>query len=106
MQPDRFLTIVGLAISVIAGSAALGGHMAYAKRRSPMEGLLLGLLLGPIGVLIEWRTPFAHRPLVDENSWNSIRSMMDYQLTGREFKQRDNRAEKRRKDREKKPRTA
>jgi hypothetical protein len=104
MQPDRFLTIVGLAISVIAGSAALGGHMAYAKRRSPMEGLLLGLLLGPIGVLIEWRTPFAHRPMVDENSWSSFRAVMDYHTTGREFKQRDDRAEKRRKDRDKKTR--
>jgi len=100
MQPDRYLAYISIGISLCASFAALAGYLAYSKRRSPLEGLLLGLFLGPIGVIIEWFLPFLHRPIVDENSMNSFRSMMDYQATGREFKSRIDLDEKRQKERE------
>jgi hypothetical protein len=46
----------------------------------------LGLLLGPIGVLLECRYPYQQRPPVDQNAWNSLRSMKVFQETGRETK--------------------
>jgi hypothetical protein len=88
MQLESLLLAVFAFISILAGSAAIGGYLAYAKRRPPLEGLLLGLLLGPLGVLIEWRAPLVERPTVDEKAWNSFRSMMTYQETGREFDRR------------------
>lgn len=33
------------------GSAAIGAYVAAQKRRSPVEGFLFGVLLGPFGVL-------------------------------------------------------
>ncbi len=68
-----------LIISTIASCSAAAGCIAYHKRRNPNEGVLLGLLLGPIGVLIECRLPYVQRPPVDENAWNSFRSMTVYQ---------------------------
>jgi hypothetical protein len=93
MQLEHLLTAIGISISIVAGSAAIGGYLAYSKRRPPLEGVLLGLLLGPIGVLIEMRTPHIQRPMVDENAWNTFRSMMTYQQTGREFDRRSTRSE-------------
>jgi hypothetical protein len=66
--------------------SAISGYIAFQKRRSPYEGVLLGLLLGPIGVVIESRRPFMHRPVVDSNAWNSLRSMVSYQESGKESK--------------------
>ena len=80
---------------MVAGFAAISGVIAYVKRRSPLEGVLLGLFLGPIGVLIECRAPFVRRPMVDENAFNSLRSMVTYQETGQEFKKRKDRLENR-----------
>jgi hypothetical protein len=88
MPIESFLTAIGTIISILAGSAAIGGCLAHGKRRSTLEGLLLGLLLGPLGVLIEWRAHHVARPMVDENAWNSFRSMMTYQKTGREHDRR------------------
>ena len=76
--------IASFVVCVMAGCSAMGGWVAYTKHRRPHEGVLLGLLLGPLGVLIEWRCPTIQRPLVDQNAWNSLRSMMDYQASGRE----------------------
>jgi hypothetical protein len=95
MQHEPFLTYVGVFIVAVAGSAAIGGCIAYAKRRRPLEGVLLGLFLGPIGVLIESQAPFIHRPMVDEKAWNSLRSMLSFQEKGRDFNQRKHPAENR-----------
>lgn len=68
-----------LTTSVFALCSAIAGCIAYQKRRSPHEGVLLGLFLGPIGVLLEYQLPYVQRPPVDEKAWNSLHSMMTYQ---------------------------
>jgi hypothetical protein len=73
-----------LIIASIAGCSAIAGSIAMHKRRSPYEGVLLGLFLGPLGVLLEFRCPDWRRPPVDENAWNSLRSMTTYQELGRD----------------------
>jgi hypothetical protein len=83
MLDDPYLAS-GVFLSVVTGCSALGGWIAYNKRRSPIEGVLLGLFLGPIGVFIESRHPYSSRPMVDENAWNSLHSMVTYQQTSRE----------------------
>jgi hypothetical protein len=75
-----------IAACLVCSCSAIAGYNAVHKRRSPYEGILLGLLLGPIGVLIEYRLPFVHRPIVDTNAWNSLRSMVSYQESGKESK--------------------
>ncbi len=80
------MSLFCLVAASLAGCSAIGGAIAYHKRRSPTEGMLLGLLLGPIGVAIECQYPYARRPMVDENAWNSLRSMMEFQETGGESK--------------------
>jgi hypothetical protein len=94
-MPGDPLTLIGVSISIMAGFAALGGVVALVKRRPPLEGVLLGLFLGPIGLLIALRSPFVHRPMVDENSLNSLQSMLAYQETGREFSRESKRQKKR-----------
>lgn len=84
----------GAFLSVIAGCSALGGWIAYSKRRPPIEGVLLGLFLGPIGVFIESRQPFNSRPMVDENALNSLHSMVNYQQTSRESLARPKKSKK------------
>ena len=64
---------------VLAGCSAIGGSIAFAKRRHPWEGLLLGLVLGPLGIFIEARLPAPHRPEIDPDAWKSLRSVVDYQ---------------------------
>jgi hypothetical protein len=94
-MPGDPLTLIGVSISIIAAFAALGGVVARVKRRSPLEGVLLGLFLGPIGLLIEIRSPFVHRPIVDEKSVSSLQSMLAYQETGREFSRESKRQKNR-----------
>jgi hypothetical protein len=79
---DSMDTTVLICLTIISTSAscsAAAGCIAYHKRRNPNEGVLLGLLLGPIGILIECRLSYVQRPMVDENAWNSFRSMTVYQ---------------------------
>jgi hypothetical protein len=70
---------VCLFTALLALCSAIAGCIAYHKRRSPHEGVLLGLLLGPIGVIVAFQLPYVQRPPVDENAWNSLHSMMTYQ---------------------------
>jgi hypothetical protein len=81
---DSTVLISLMAISAVASCSAMAGCIAYHKRRNPMEGVFWGLVLGPIGVLIEFRLSYVQRPPVDENAWNSFRSMTVYQQTGLE----------------------
>ena len=80
MQIEDNLTVVGSVVLVIASFAVLGGSIARYKRRSPEAGFLRGLFLGPIGILIELRAPYNHRPIVDEKSVSSLQSMLVYQV--------------------------
>ncbi len=74
--------VVALAlIFLLSGCAASGGLVAGAKRRSPMEGLFLGLFLGPIGVAIEASRPAPPRSAVDEGVRSSFHSLVSYQST-------------------------
>ena len=84
MDTSPLPILLGLvAISVVAGCSAIAGCVAYVKHRPPMEGVLLGLLLGPIGVLMECRYPCLHRPPVDKHAFNSLRSLLTYQESAR-----------------------
>jgi hypothetical protein len=49
--------LVPLAAIALPGCAALGGAIAERKRRDSVEGYLLGLLLGPIGVIVAGALP-------------------------------------------------
>ncbi len=69
--------------------AAVGGCLALLKRRWPLEGVLLGLFLGPIGVLIESSKPYVRRPEVDQAAWTSFRSMVTYQTEQEEARAKD-----------------
>lgn len=46
-----------LVTSLLVVSAALAGLIAFWKGRSPAEGILLGLYLGPLGLLVERLVP-------------------------------------------------
>jgi hypothetical protein len=76
---DQTILFSSLITSTFALCSAIAGCIAYNKRRSPLEGVLLGLLLGPIGVALECRFAYVQRPPVDEKAWNSLHSMMTYQ---------------------------
>jgi hypothetical protein len=73
-------------ISTVFFFATIGGLMAYAKKRSPLEGFVLGLLLGPIGIAIEARLPAWTRPEVDQGAWHSFRSLVSHQERLARFK--------------------
>ncbi len=73
-----YLVVALLGASGLASCAAVGGIIAYQKKRPPTEGLLLGLFLGPIGVAVEARRPLVRRPEVDERAWHSFRSVAAY----------------------------
>ena len=66
-------------LSSLALFAAAGGAMSYQKHRQPLEGFILGAVLGPIGLVLVHRMPYAHRPMVDRGAWHSFRSVVDYQ---------------------------
>ena len=68
-----------VALSTSACFAAMGGWVAHAKNRRPLEGLILGAVLGPVGLIVEMWKPYAHRPMVDRGAQNSFRSMVRYQ---------------------------
>jgi hypothetical protein len=82
------ISLICLITSTFALCSTIAGCIAYHKRRSPIEGVLLGLLLGPIGVILECRFAFVQRPPVDEKAWNSLHSMMSYQQDRRETRRR------------------
>ena len=88
MESENVLPLILGVVFAIASCSAVAGCIAYSKRRSPFEGVLLGLLLGPIGVAIELRLAYVQRPPVDEKAWNSLHSMMSYQDTRREARRR------------------
>ena len=72
--------LIALVIVVTLSSfATMGSLMAYRKRRDPIEGLFLGLLLGPIGIAIEAILLRWIRPEVDQRAWQSFRMMLSYQ---------------------------
>ncbi len=76
MEPFLIPALVALALALCS---TIGGCVAWSKKRNPGEGLMLGLLLGPIGVAIECRFEVATRPRVDEAARRSFRSMTAYQ---------------------------
>jgi len=80
---DPYIAACSL-VCLFGGCSAIAGYIAFHKRRSPYEGVLLGLFLGPIGVYMECQYPYQQRPPVDKKAWNSLRSMMDFQESGRE----------------------
>lgn len=88
METDSIVILYSLVASTFASCSAIAGCIAYTKRRSPIEGVLLGLLLGPIGVLLEWRLAYVQRPPVDEKAWNSLHSMMTYQKSRHDTRSR------------------
>ena len=76
MEPEALALI---ALAAVACFAAAGGWVSHLKNRPPLEGFFLGALLGPVGLVVELRRPFAHRPMIDRGAWDSFRSMVDYQ---------------------------
>ena len=66
-------------LCALALFAAVGGSISHLKNRRPLEGFVLGALLGPIGLLVVARQPFGHRPMIDQGAWHSFRSLVDYQ---------------------------
>ena len=74
-----FELVALVALSSLALFAAVGGSISHRKNRPPLEGFVLGGLLGPIGLFLVARQPFAHRPMIDDGAWRSFRSLVDYQ---------------------------
>ena len=70
--------LVMLIACTLCSCSTFGGIVAYRKKRRPVEGMLLGLFLGPIGVAVESRLPAVSRPEVCEKAWNSFRSVATY----------------------------
>jgi hypothetical protein len=75
-----------LIIALIAVSsftcAAMGGRVAHLKRRRLAEGVGLGLVLGPLGLLIEGRMPATRRPEVDPAVRRSFLAMTRHPRRG------------------------
>ena len=78
MEND-FLSMILTILAGSAGFAAVGGTIAYWKHRKPIEGLIFGAVLGPVGVLLELSKPFGHRPVVDAWARTSFQSLVQYQ---------------------------
>ena len=76
MEPAVLIMLV---LSSLAFCAAIGGCVSYWKNRQPLEGCLLGVVLGPIGLILAFRMPFLHRPMVDRGAWHTFRSMVELQ---------------------------
>lgn len=68
-----------IVLACMALFAAVGGCISHVKHRRPLEGLVLGAFLGPIGWVVESRRPFGHRPMVDRGAWDSFHSLVTYQ---------------------------
>ena len=49
------------ALVVLVMLAGLGGWVAIQRNRAPTEGLILGLLYGPLGVIVEALLPVGER---------------------------------------------
>lgn len=49
-------------VGVWLACGGMGGYVAHAKDRAPAEGAVFGLLLGPLGVLVEALLPEGARP--------------------------------------------
>ena len=80
MESDTQYEVVTLiVVASLSLFAAIGGLISHHKNRQPLEGVLLGAVLGPIGLLWAARQPFAHRPMIDRGAWNSFRSMVEFQ---------------------------
>ena len=75
----EFVALSLVVLSTSACFAALGGWVAHWKNRRPLEGLMLGAILGPVGLILEMGKPYAHRPMVDRGAQNSFRSLVRYQ---------------------------
>ncbi len=76
------MELVALSLVVLSTSAcfaAMGGWVAHWKNRRPVEGLMLGAVLGPVGLVLEIWKPYTHRPMVDRGAQNSFRSLVRYQ---------------------------
>ncbi len=76
---NAILSMILTVLACSAGFAAVGGTIAYWKHRRPLEGLILGAILGPLGLILELCKPFGHRPMVDAGARNSFRSLVEYQ---------------------------
>ncbi len=78
MEND-FLSMILTILAGSAGFAAVGGTIAYWKHRKPVEGLIFGAVLGPVGLFLELLKPFGHRPMVDGPAKNSFQFLVEYQ---------------------------
>jgi hypothetical protein len=56
------IVITALVVEIVMGS--FGAWVAIQKRREPSEGFVLGLLFGPLGVLVEAMLPVGERQTV------------------------------------------
>ena len=56
-----------LVTALLLVCAALGGMVASWKDRSPTEGMLLGLYLGPLGLVVEKLLPDRPQPAENAN---------------------------------------
>jgi hypothetical protein len=73
------LTVAGIVVAASAAFAGLGYYVADQKGRSPAEGLLLGLLFGPLGCLIEALLPAQERDARPSPARSKRRSRYDFQ---------------------------
>jgi hypothetical protein len=76
------LILALIAVSSFSACAAMGGEIARLKHRRVSEGVALGLVLGPVGLLIEARMPAVQRPEVDPTAHRSFRAMTGHPRRG------------------------
>ena len=75
------LIVIGYAVAVLVswfGMAWIGSYVSSQKGRSPAEGALLGLLLGPIGLVIAAVLPTLNAPTRKSRERSSRSSQPDY----------------------------
>lgn len=66
-------------MTLLATLAIASGAITTVKHRSPLEGVLLGFLLGPVGLAIALSRPYRHRPPVDRGAHDSYHSLLVHQ---------------------------